>query len=341
MNFGCTAQKPLLHYQTVDLTFSSLTAVWPTTTLTWVSLPFIFSPSASHFTMNFIHHRTLSFDAFILSTRKSCLVSKAKALALCLHLGLGMVLPFAWAAMGMNPVRAALQDEIQVYTDDINDEGEWGLELHVNTTPKGLSIPGYPGEAMNALGTRITPEISLGLSPRWEVGLYLPLVKSANGVSELAGIKWRLKWMAIKSEEAQGWFAGLNTEFSQLKYPYSDSSRSLELRTIAGFKDSRWLLATNPVFGWPVSPGFVHHSPEFRLGVKVARSVNDTSRLGFEYYSGMGQVNAALPRALQDNTLFLAWDFDGKPFGFNVGVGRGLNAATDAWTLKTILELPI
>jgi hypothetical protein len=243
--------------------------------------------------------------------------------------------------MGINLAHAALQDEIQVYTDDINDEGEWGLELHVNTTPKGLSMPSYPGEAMNALGTRITPEISLGLTPHLEVGLYLPLVKSANGVSELAGIKWRLKWMAIKSEEAQGWFAGLNTEFSQLKYPYSDSSRSFELRTIAGFKDSRWLLATNPVFGWPVSPGFVHHSPEFSLGVKVARSVSDTSRLGFEYYSGMGQVNAVLPTALQDNTLFLAWDFDGKPFGFNVGVGRGLNAATDAWTLKTILELPI
>jgi len=243
--------------------------------------------------------------------------------------------------MSLNLAHGALQDEIQVYTDDINDVGEWGLELHVNTTPKGVSLPTYPGEAMNASGTRVTPEISLGLSPHWEAGLYLPMVKSANGVSELAGIKWRLKWMALKPEEANGWFAGLNSELSQLKYPYSDSSRSFELRTIAGFKDSRWLLATNPVFGWPISPGYAHQSPEFSLGVKVARSVSETSRLGVEYYSGMGQLNATLPTGLQNNTLFLAWDYEGEPFGFNIGVGRGLNAATDSWTVKTILALPI
>ena len=286
--------------------------------------------------MNRLTGKTISFHTFFLNARwPGGLASNVRALVM------GMALALLLTAMGINLSHAGLQDEIQVYTDDINDVGEWGLELHVNTTPKGLGVPSYPGEAMNALGTRVTPEISYGLSPHWDVGLYLPLVKSANGVSELAGVKWRLKWMAIKPEEAQGWFAGINTEFSQLKYRYSDSSRSVELRTIAGFKDSRWLLATNPVFGWAVSPGFVNHSPEFSLGVKVARSVDDTSRLGFEYYSGMGQMNAVLPSALQSNTLFLAWDFEGMPFGFNVGVGRGLNAATDAWTLKTIFELPI
>jgi len=36
---------------------------------------------------------------------------------------------------------AALSDEIQVYTDDINAPGEFGLELHVNTTPKGRRVP--------------------------------------------------------------------------------------------------------------------------------------------------------------------------------------------------------
>ena len=36
---------------------------------------------------------------------------------------------------------AALIDEIQVYTDDINAPGQFGLELHLNTTPKGRSTP--------------------------------------------------------------------------------------------------------------------------------------------------------------------------------------------------------
>ena len=36
-----------------------------------------------------------------------------------------------------NIAAAALSDEIQVYTDDINAPREFGLELHVNTTPSG------------------------------------------------------------------------------------------------------------------------------------------------------------------------------------------------------------
>ena len=37
------------------------------------------------------------------------------------------------------PARAELQDEIQVYDDAINARGETGLELHLNTTPRGRS----------------------------------------------------------------------------------------------------------------------------------------------------------------------------------------------------------
>jgi hypothetical protein len=40
--------------------------------------------------------------------------------------------------------RAAQQDEIQVYADDINKPGQFGLELHPNTTPSGRTVPDYP-----------------------------------------------------------------------------------------------------------------------------------------------------------------------------------------------------
>jgi hypothetical protein len=36
-----------------------------------------------------------------------------------------------------HPVMSAQQDEIQVYADDINKRGEFGLEWHLNTTPQG------------------------------------------------------------------------------------------------------------------------------------------------------------------------------------------------------------
>ena len=43
-----------------------------------------------------------------------------------------------FAVMGApDPAASAQQDEIQVYADDINKRGEFGLEWHLNTTPRG------------------------------------------------------------------------------------------------------------------------------------------------------------------------------------------------------------
>jgi hypothetical protein len=66
-----------------------------------------------------------------------------------------------------NPATSAQQDEIQVYTDDINKRGEFGLEWHLNTTPQGRTTPDYPGEITNNHGFRFTPEFSYGLTRTW------------------------------------------------------------------------------------------------------------------------------------------------------------------------------
>lgn len=243
--------------------------------------------------------------------------------------------------MGLTQMsHASLLDEVQVYTDDINEVGEWGLELHLNRTPKGNLQASYIGEKVNAGATRLTPEISFGLSRTLEAGLYLPLVQGVDGKMELAGQKWRLKWLPLKAEQNQGWFAGLNTEFSQLKYAFSDSTRSVEVRTILGWKNEDWLLATNPVFGWSVSKGYTHQSPDFNLGLKVAKRWTQDSSFGFEYYNGTGRLNEMQPNALQDRTLYIVWDHEAEPLRFNLGIGKGMNANSDAWTLKSIIEVP-
>lgn len=231
---------------------------------------------------------------------------------------------------------AALLDEEQVYTGEINDVGQWGLELHLNRTLKGITQPSYLGEKVNANATRLTPEISFGLSDTFEAGLYLPVVQGADGKTELAGHKWRLKWLPIQAKDNQGWFAGLNTEFSQLKYAYSDSSRAIELRTILGWQNEDWLLATNPVFDWAVSPGFSHHSPDFNLGLKAAKKWSASSSFGVEYYGGMGRLNDSLPGSLQDKKLYITWEHEGEPVDFHLALGRGLNSNSDAWTIKSI-----
>ena len=94
------------------------------------------------------------------------------------------------AALGTSkPAISAQQDEIQVYTDDINKRGEFGLEWHLNTTPQGRTTPDYPGEITNHHGFRFTPEFSYGLTSDVELGLYLPMLIDGSGDYHFVGVK--------------------------------------------------------------------------------------------------------------------------------------------------------
>lgn len=236
--------------------------------------------------------------------------------------------------------RAELQDEIQVYDDSINAPGEYGLELHVNTTPSGRGLSNYAGEVAPLHGLRFTPEFSYGLSRDIELGLYLPMVKDANDHYDLAGVKLRLKWLPLQAPNGRGWFGGVNLELSRLAKRYSESRSSVEARFIMGYRNPDWLLAFNPILGFDLSDGLGGDRPDFSAGFKVARKVNAGLAAGFEYYSSTGKLGQALPWDQQDNRLYLALDVDMKPWVFNVGIGRGLTAAADGWTLKTIFEIP-
>ena len=237
--------------------------------------------------------------------------------------------------------QAALSDEIQVYTDDINAPKEFGLELHTNYTISGRRTPDYPGEAVPHHGLRITPEFSYGLTPTLEAGLYLPVNHDANGNTEAAGLKLRLKWLPIRGdEEAGGWFLGVNGELSRLRQAYSESRNSFELRVMAGYRSPQWLVAVNPVFGWNLSDGYRGQSPDFSLATKVARTIAPGVQLGAELYMDMGTTANILPLAQQGNTLYAALDFKVKGWDINLGLGKALTSSADNYTVKAIFGIP-
>ena len=149
---------------------------------------------------------------------------------------------FFWAGTA----GAALPDEIQVYTDDLERAGERGIELHVNTTPSGRSRPDYPGEVPTHHGVRVTPEISWGLGHDMDWGLYLPFVRAADGSTVFAGPRFRLKWMPLLPGEGGGWFAGLNGELAFVQQRFDQPRRGGELRPILGYRSAAWLVAVNP-----------------------------------------------------------------------------------------------
>lgn len=234
---------------------------------------------------------------------------------------------------------AAFPDEIQVYIDDVRAPGERGLELHVNTTPKGVSEPEYPGAVRNDHGLRITPEFSYGIGWNADIGLYVPTLRDGAGNWYLPGLKLRAKWMPIHGDEKTGgWYLGVNGEISNISKKFSESRVSTEVRTIAGYRSETWLVGVNPILSWSLSPGQRENNPELEMAWKVSRSVAQGIALGFEYYSGMGRLRNYLPRDQQDRTLFLTADVNRAPWIFNFGIGRGQTNATDPWTVKAIFS---
>jgi hypothetical protein len=248
--------------------------------------------------------------------------------------------PLILALGAVRAAHAALSDEIQVYTDDINAPGQFGLELHLNTTPKGRSTPDYPGEAVPHHGWRLTPEFSYGLAPHWEAGLYLPANRDAGGSSELAGVKVRLKWLPVKPAEGEdGWYFGANGELSRLKERFSQSSTSAELRIMTGWRNADWLVAANPVFGWNLSDGLRSATADLSFGTKIARTVARDVSLGIEFYADAGTTKHPTLRD-QAQTLYGTIDAEVAGWSINFGVGRGLTHGADKLTVKTIFGIP-
>lgn len=239
------------------------------------------------------------------------------------------------------PARADLQDEVQVYDNSINRPGEFGLELHVNSTPSGRGVSNYPGELPPVHATRVTPELSWGYSPTVELGLYAPTLRRPDGQYDLAGGKVRLKWLPVQPGEDGGGFAGVNFELSRLAYRYSESRTSLETRFIAGWRNDLWLLAVNPTLGVGLSGALRGRRPDLNVGVKVSRTVASGIAAGLEAYSGSGPLGRPVPLQQQDHRVFLALDVDRQPWVFNAGVGYGLTHGSDRWTFKTIFEIPL
>jgi hypothetical protein len=237
---------------------------------------------------------------------------------------------------------ADLTDEIQVYDDSINKKGQLGLEVHLNSTLEGRSEPDWPHEIPPNRGVRATMEWSYGLTDWLEAGLYLPFLRDASGTAYFAGPRMRVKWMPRKPGEGEfGVFAGLNLEVGAVNEKLEQGRPAVELRPIFGYRDENWLVSFNPVVDKAFRSRYVRSKAQFEPSIKLARSMGGENAVGIEYYDQMGPFGDFEPARKQSQQLFLAFDVRGGSIPINFGVGRGLNAASDKWTVKMIFEVPL
>ncbi|MBC7522309.1 MAG: hypothetical protein H7268_14605 [Sandarakinorhabdus sp.] len=241
-------------------------------------------------------------------------------------------------AMTSAPVLAALPDEIQVYDDALNPSGVFGVELHVNHTIDGNTVPGYPSEITSGGATRLTPEFSYGLGHGLEAGLYINGAIDRQGKAHLAGAKLRMKYIARSAPDG-GVFYGINIEIGRIAGRFDIDKTGVEVRPILGWRSSDWLMVVNPNLEFALAGPGKSATPDFSPGVKIGRNVARGVMVGVEAYRDFGSVGGFDAAARQATQLFAVIDFDRKPFVFNFGVGRGFSGA-DRWTIKGIIDLP-
>lgn len=232
----------------------------------------------------------------------------------------------------------AAADEIQVYTEEMDDPGKLGLELHLNFVPKGRKEASYPGEMASQHRLQVTPEFSYGLTRNLEAGLYLPLALGADGNLYGNGARLRLKFIAPREVGAH-FFWGLNGEYGYSAKRISQSSLGLEIRPMIGYRDEHWLLSFNPILNTDLNgPG--DKKVQFEPALKVTHRVAGETHAGFEYYGEYGPLEHLLPESQRTHYLYGVIDTEMKGFDLNFGIGRGLKNAEDQWIIKAIIAIP-
>jgi hypothetical protein len=233
---------------------------------------------------------------------------------------------------------SAAEDEIQVYTDDMNEVGQYGVETHINYVPKGSRELSHSGEIPSNHRLQVTPEFSYGISKSLEAGLYVPLAMSDDNNFYATGLRPRLKYIH-QPDEPSIFFWGFNTEFGYSTLKVTDTMWGMELRPIMGIRTDKWLLSFNPIINVPLSKGGAR-SAEFEPALKVSRKVNGDLELGFEHYSGYGPMRDLQGYKNQEHTVYATADFKVKGMEVNFGVGRGYHNGEDDWVMKSIIAFP-
>jgi hypothetical protein len=233
--------------------------------------------------------------------------------------------------------------EIQVYQNDLNAPGHFGLEAHVNYTIDGRGRASYSGEQPPNHVGRLTLEPAFGVTEFFELGGYLQSMMNGDGQYKFAGVKLRGKFV-VPQRYTGKFFFGINVELGRVPHAVEAEGWANEFRPIAGWYDGHWLFDVNPIFGYALS-GPEKFKPDFEPAGKMGFNTQYGFMLGLEYYAGLGLLTSPMPLGGQDHLVFATFDLAQtaqstveQPFELNVGIGKGLTEATpQQWIAKAIV----
>lgn len=257
-----------------------------------------------------------------------------------LRLRRGKALPLAAATLAAallcaGPQNAHAADEIQVYTGEINEVGQFSVQQHLNYTIKGLTEPAYPGALIDNHALNGTPEFAYGVTPWLELGLYIPFAVNEQG--QFLSNNFKLRTLFATPDAAKkDFFYGLNFEFDFPSWPFVPAHYAMEVRPIIGWRNAQWEFIINPIidFAWGGQLGGVEFAPAARF----MRNLGEDRFIGLEYYTGLGTPGNWESFQQQGHELFAVTDFKVGEVDVDFGVGYGLTSGSDRWIVKTILS---
>jgi hypothetical protein len=229
----------------------------------------------------------------------------------------------------------AQTDEIQVYDAQIAAPGVFNLTLHDNYTPDGRTSPDYPGGIIPNHALNGVPEWAYGVAPWFEAGLYLPLYSvSGNGAITFNGFK--LRALFVEPDAANRTFIyGVNFEFSYNTVHWNQDRYTQEIRPIIGWHLGGLDIIINPI----LDNSYKGVSElDFAPSTRLAYHLNRAWAVAVEEYDDFGPLKGFYAHAQQQHQLFGVFDYSGKPFTVEGGVGLGLTGSTDKVVLKLILS---
>jgi len=163
----------------------------------------------------------------------------------------------------------------------------------------------------------------------------LPLYSiSGSGAWTYDGFKVRA--LFVKPDAAdQRFFYGVNIEFSRNTAHWDPSPNEQEIRPIIGWHLGSFDVIFNPIFENPYQ-GFSRL--DFDPATRVAYNLNKMWAIAAEEYDDFGPLRGFYPPSRQKHQLFGVFDFNGKPWMIEAGVGVGLTNSTNHLELKLILS---
>ena len=248
--------------------------------------------------------------------------------------------PLTVCALALFPLFAlGVQDEMQIYTDELTEAGEFALEFQGSFIP--TKRPPLSDERLDSAAhtLRISPDVSYGLTPNLQIGAQIFAVIDGSGHSSADGGRLELTYMGKKADD-DGYFWGFLVEAGRLPRVMSTARLNAEIKGIFGYRNEQWLLAVNPIIDKKISGEGVGEPADLGLNLKASYRVAPGLHLGIEHFGDLGAVNNVGHLSSQSQQTFLTTDMKVGKWELNGGVGRGWNDASDKWAFKFVIGIP-